>query len=405
MSLRGRMTEFMRIGIFSDNFYPEMSGITDSIITLAKNLSNLGYEVVFFAPKYESKNFLDIGAEAKEIDLGARVKVIRFGSWAYKTSTGQGRLVLPTLWRWLKIKREKLDIIHTQDFFGVGLEALITAKLLRIPLVGTNHTPITEFLNYGPSKSKIIKNLSRHFVSWYYNQCRLVTAPSQCILDEMKKFGLRQPSQVVSNPIEIKNYYPLTVEDKIKLKKEFNLSDFTVLCSGRLAEEKHIDIVIRAIESVKRDFPKISLAITGGGTAEQSLRRLTADLKLENNIKFFGFVEPDRLIKIYQASDVYIIASTAETQSISLMKSMAVGLPVIGVNAWALPEYINDDNGFIVEPGDYRAMAEKIKILYQNQDLRNKLGQGGIETVKNFSEEKIAKHWETIYKSITKAKE
>ncbi len=394
----------MKIAIFSDNFYPEMSGVTDSIVTLAKNLSKLGHEVVFFVPKYATKDFLIIGVEDKEIDLGPKIKVVRFGASPYRTSTGQGRMVLPTFWRWLKVKKGKVDIIHTQDFFGAGLEALIAAKLLRIPLVGTNHTPITEFLEYGPSKHEIIKKLSRHFVSWYYNKCSLVTAPSQCILDEMKQFGLRQPSQVVSNPIEIKNYYPVAAEDRVELKKEFNLSDFTVLCSGRLAEEKHVDIVIRAVELVEKEFPEVNLAITGGGTAEKSLHKLVADLKLEGNIKFFGFVEPDVLAKIYQASDIYAIASTAETQSLSLMKAMVVGMPAIGVNAWALPEYINDSNGFVVEPGDCRTMADKIKILYQDKDLRAKLGQGGQETVKNFSEEVIAQQWIKIYTDIIKQK-
>jgi len=390
----------MKIAIFSDNLYPEMSGISDSVIVLAKNLSKLGQDVVFFAPKYSAKDFKVIGAEAREIDLGDKVKVVRFGALPYSMPTGQGRLVLPTFWRWLKTKKEKIDIIHTQDFFGVGLEALMAAKILKIPLVGTNHTMITEFLKYGPLQNKFAEDLSRRFVSWYYNKCELVTAPSKCILKEMKQFGLKKLSQVVSNPIELKEYSPVSEDAITKLKKDFNFSDHTVLCSGRLADEKHVDIVIRAIDVVKKVIPNINLAITGGGIAEKSLRQLVRELNLVDNVKFLGFVEQNALIKVYQAADIYAIASTAETQSLSLMKAMAAGLPVIGVNAWALPEYINDSNGFVVKPGDYQAMAEKIISLSQNGSLRQKLKQGGLAAVKNFSEENIAEQWIGIYSSI-----
>lgn len=390
----------MKIGIFSDNFYPEMSGITDSIITLVKNLVKYNHQVVFFVPEYKEKDFKVIDAEFREIDLGPNVKVVRFFALPYPLSTGQGRLVLPTIWRWWRVKKEKLDIIHTQDFFGMGIEALIAAKLLKIPLVGTNHTMITEFLNYCPVKNKLAQDWSRRFVSWYYNKCGLATAPSRSILDEMKNFGLHKPSQVISNPIELKDYLAVNDDLKNNLKKEFNLSGHTVLCSGRLATEKHVDVVIKAINIVKTKLPDINLVITGSGVAKESLQQLVIELKLEDNVKFLGFVEPEILKKIYQAADIYAIASTAETQSISLMKAMSVGLPVIGVRAWALPEYINDNNGFVVELGDYEAIAAKIILLCQDENLRQRLSQGGQATVRDFSEENIAKQWEKIYNNI-----
>ncbi|MCX6796395.1 MAG: glycosyltransferase, partial [Candidatus Falkowbacteria bacterium] len=164
------------------------------------------------------------------------------------------------------------------------------------------------------------------------------------------------------------------------------------------------DIVIKAVAVVIKKFPGANLAITGGGSAENSLKNLVKELKLENKVKFLGIVSPAILSKLYQAADIYAIASTAETQSISLMKAMATGLPVIGVRAWALPEYINNNNGFIVEPGDYQAMADKIVLLCQDNNLRKKLGQGRAEMVKNFSAENIAKQWEEIYSNVLNKK-
>ena len=91
----------MRIAIFSDNFYPELSGITDSLMALAEELAKAGHQVFFFAPAYSRRDFAKSGFEFKELDLGANVSIVRFRSLPYRSSpTGQSRIVLPTCWRW-----------------------------------------------------------------------------------------------------------------------------------------------------------------------------------------------------------------------------------------------------------------------------------------------------------------
>jgi glycosyltransferase involved in cell wall biosynthesis len=113
----------------------------------------------------------------------------------------------------------------------------------------------------------------------------------------------------------------------------------------------------------KKNIPEINLVLTGRGSAEESLKDLAKKLHLQQEVKFFGFVEFHELVELYQASDVFVVASTAEAQCISMMQGMASGIPVIGVRAHALPEYIKAENGFVVEPHDFKAIAKKIEIL------------------------------------------
>jgi len=392
----------MRIAIFSDNFYPELSGIADSILMTGRNLAKRGHYIDFYAPEYSKKNYQLIKAQVKDADLGENINVHRFFSIPFSTPTRQGRMVVPTFWRWIKMRNNIPDVIHTHLFFGCGLEALSAAKHLKRPLVGTSHTPITEFVRLNLFGINLLGNIGPNFVSWYYNKCQFVSAPSQGILDEMKMSGFNKPSEIISNPINIKNYTPASSEDKIKLKKEFGLSDNTILCSGRLAPEKNIDIILKALDIVKKIFPSVSLAVTGHGSFENDLKAMVKQMKLDDNVKFFGTVEEKTLIKIYQASDVYTIASTAETQSMSLIKAFATGLPAIGVNARALPEYINDNNGYIVEIGDSTAIADKIIYLLKNKQLCGILGANGNRLAQGFSEEKIADKWERIYTEMIK---
>ena len=79
------------------------------------------------------------------------------------------------------------------------------------------------------------------------------------------------------------------------------------------------------------------------------------------------------------------------------MQAMAAGLPVIGVKARALPEYINNKNGILVEPDDSEALAKKIIFLFKNPRKRKILGDGARKFAFNFSSESIAKAWEKIY--------
>jgi 1,2-diacylglycerol 3-alpha-glucosyltransferase len=390
----------MRIAIFSDNFYPELSGISDSILMTGRNLARRGHQIDFYAPAYSASNYQLIKSEVKDTDFGENIIINRFFSFPVPTPTRQGRLVIPTGWRWKRTKKNIPDVIHTHLFFGCGLESLSAGKHLDRPLIGTNHTPINEFVHLNFFGKNLLQNIGPKFVSWFYNKCEFVSAPSQGILNEMKLNGFDRPSEVISNPVDIKNYVPVTMEEKSKLKKDLGLSENTILCSGRLAREKHVDVVIKAFGMVKEIFPDASLAITGHGSSEYNLKSLVQNMDLENNVKFFGTVDEPTLIKIYQASDIYAIASTAETQSMSLIKAMTVGLPAIGVKAYALPEYINEKNGFIVEIGDYKAMADKIIYLLKNKEICARLGAGGNRLAQEFSEEKIADKWEEEYTKI-----
>src|SRR3989344_6465229 len=148
----------MRIAFFSDNFYPELSGISDSIITTATELGRRGHQIRFFAPRYSTRNYSLLGLAAKEPSLGPNVSFCRFFSLPFPTGTGQGRLVVPSGWRTWAIKSFSPDILHSHLPFGVGLEGLIASKILHKPLVGTNHTPTSEFIHYSPWQPKWLKN-------------------------------------------------------------------------------------------------------------------------------------------------------------------------------------------------------------------------------------------------------
>jgi 1,2-diacylglycerol 3-alpha-glucosyltransferase len=395
----------MKIAIFSDNFYPEISGISDSIIMLAKELVQMGHEVHFFGAKYSKKDFKKASMPYEELDLGEKVKVHRFWSLPMLGSpTGQSRVVIPFGLRLLKFRKEKFDIVYTQSPYGCGMEALFMSRMFGIPLIGTNHTPVTEFTRYIPLSNPLFDWIGLKFMTWYYNRCQFVTAPFAGILNEMKEYGFKRESMELSNPIDLKNFFPPTIEERKALKEKFEFTDKTVLYAGRLAPEKQVDVIIRALAEVKQTFADAMLAITGIGNAETSLQKLALELGVDDSVRFFGRVDDDTHVQTYQASEAFVVMSTAETQCISMMKAMATGIPVIGADAWALPSYIGRDEkfGYVVSVGDVETLAEKISLLLKDQEKSKQMGLAGTEYVKQFSARGVAEKWEEIFKKYKK---
>lgn len=389
----------MRVAIFSDNFYPELSGISDSIILLARELAKLGHEICFCVPGYSHKNYQVINLPVKELELGDKISIKRLFSLPAPFAGLQARLALPLFSLGL-FKTFKPDIIHSQLFFGAGLEGMIRARIGKLPLIGTNHTAISEYIKSVPFRLGFFKKISLDYSVWYYNHCNFVTAPSQSVFNEMSQYGFNRPHQVISNPIDT-NIFSLT-KDKVNFKRQLELTDNTIVYAGRLASEKNIEVVIKAVALVKKRIKNVNLAIAGTGKFEPELRQLVKELNLEKEVKFFGTLSQKNLAKLYQAAEVFSIASTSDTQSLTLMQAMACGLPAVVVDSRALPEYVNERNGYVVKVGDYEAMAEKFILLLGNQKLRRNLSQGAYNFVQQFSAANIAKEWEKLYKKAIK---
>jgi glycosyltransferase involved in cell wall biosynthesis len=215
----------------------------------------------------------------------------------------------------------------------------------------------------------------------------------------MEHFHFRVRHRVISNPIRLDAFRPLPQRQLLKAK--FDFSDFTILYAGRLAPEKRVDLLVRAVAGLVSEVPAVRLALLGRGSAESDLISLCRSLGMAERVRFLGFLPSHTTVaEAYNAADVFAIASTAETQSIATMQAMACGLPVVGVRAWGLGEYINETNGLLVDPGDVGALGKALTYLAAHPEARVRLGREGQKCVTRFSAPAIATEWEEIYQAI-----
>lgn len=398
----------MRIAFYSDNFFPELSGISDSIITTGEELVRRGHEVMYVAPFYGKREYRRIrGAASEKAKVPAAhddredLPVLRLPSLPFPGSpTGQSRIALPVGWSISRVRAFKPDIIHTQSPFGTGIEALFASRRLEVPLVGTNHTPVEEFMLYNPIGGASLRKAVRSLYIWYYNRCALVTAPWTGLLDAMRGEGLDVQSATLGNPIRSDLFTAPSREQKKTLRKKYGFNGPVLLYTGRLAPEKHVDVILKALSRLVDRFPLLTFVATGHGIAEQELRTTAERLFIKDSVRFTGYVSPEELVELYQAADIFAIMSTAETQCLALMQAFAVGLPAIGTRAGALPDYLPRDGSFIVEPGDEQKLSDYVEILLKDEGLRERMGKAGEMFVKQFLPHEIATQWEGVYTRV-----
>jgi 1,2-diacylglycerol 3-alpha-glucosyltransferase len=382
----------MRIAMFSDNFYPELSGISDSIMTTGRELARRGHEIAYYAPRYSKQDYQAM--HLPDItNIGSRTSIFRLPSIRFKAGTGTAQAVVPLLTSLRSLKRFDPDIIHFHHIFGAGLEAVMESRLLKKPLVETNHTPILEFASYSPIQARWLKDFLVHYDAWFYNRANFVSSPTRLIFESMKYTDQDIPQRAVSNPIDTERFQPAK-------DKEAAHHPFTVLYAGRLATEKKIDVVMRAVAKARTTISDIRLIIVGRGPDEGRLRSLARSLDIESAVAFPGFVPEDHLPSYYAQSDLFAIMSTAETQSIVAMQALACAIPVIAANAWGFKEYIIPEVGFLIEPDDDAGVAEKIIYLYKHPNVRMEMGKRGREYATQFSIANIATLWEGIYHDV-----
>ncbi len=387
----------MRIAIFSDIFYPEISGLADSIQLLGQELARRGHRIDFYVSRYAPKNYRGVGFKPWELNLGKNVKIFRLATLSLAGTTGQGRLLIPTPRKWREVIKNRPDILYSQLPFGSGLVALKASRRLKKPLIGTNHTAITEFISDG-FLSAARKRLALKYYVWYYNQCDFVSAPSQSVFKEMIVKGFKRPHAVISNPLDFKIFFPVSARRRQVYKREFGLGKESLVYAGRLSEEKNIDVLIRALAWLKQSRPQALLVLAGNGKDWQKLAALAAKLGIKDSVKFLGRLNQKELAQVFNAAEIFTTASTSETQGMTVLQAMACGRPALGVRSRALPEYINKSNGALVAPGDYRSLAKAAAALLSDRRRLKKLGEDAYRQVRKFSRQKIADRWEEIFR-------
>ncbi|NUN11924.1 glycosyltransferase [Candidatus Micrarchaeota archaeon] len=368
----------MNIGFFTDTYLPNIDGVVTSILNYRGELERKEHKVFIFS-----------SGDKQAIKNNHDPRVFFYDSIKFPPYP-QYKLALFPFTAKAKCKENEIELIHCHAMASMGLAAIKTANDLDLPLVGTFHTLIPNAFKL-ISKKKWVNDIAST-ISWkaikaFYKPFDVVTCPTKTISNLMAEEGIK--SVVVPTAVDTNRF--TTELDKQVIRKIFKIDkdEKIILTTGRVSAEKNLEVVVNAAELLLKER-KAKFIISGDGPFKEELLKLVDDKGLKDNFIFTGFVEATELPFMYAASDCFVTASTFETQGLALLEAMACGKPVIGANAMAIPEAIDENkNGFLFQPFDALECSQKIiKVLDASAEDYKKMSANARKTAEKYSIEK-----------------
>lgn len=253
------------------------------------------------------------------------------------------------------------DVVHTQSHFAICATAMREARKRGIRIVSTNHflpANLLPFLPFPAWLKRIATVKLWHDMNRRLRLADVVTTPTPLSVDEMVRNGISSHVRAVSNGIDMSKYQLREGEVIEQPEKP------TALFVGRLAHEKHVDELIRAV-AFTSDLD-MNVEIVGGGEQRPKLEALAESLGVSDRVFFLGEVSDEELRQAYLRCTFFCLPSTADLQSLATLEALATSKPVILANALALPHLVHEGvNGYLFEPGDVAQLAERIRTLLE----------------------------------------
>lgn len=323
----------MRIGLFTDTYFPQVSGVATSIRTLKEELEALGHQVYIFTTtdravgRYEDPTIIRLPS-VPFISFTDRRVVYRGLASSYRIA-----------------KRYHLDIIHTQTEFGLGVLGKLIAKALRIPVVHTYHTQYEDYVDY-IAKGKLIRPGMIKYIMWpYLRDLDGVICPSRIVSNLLEDYAIKPPKRIIPTGIRLNRFQQeVSAEEQLALRQQLGIApkDTMLLSLSRVSSEKNIQAVLKSLPAVLAENPRVKLVVAGDGPYLSELKALANRLQLGEAVVFTGMIRPEETVVYYKTCDFFISASTSETQGLTYIEALAAGKPVIAQSNPYLVDLITD---------------------------------------------------------------
>ncbi|MCC3280642.1 glycosyltransferase [Arthrobacter sp. zg-Y40] len=380
----------LTILIACDTYPPHLNGAAQFGYRLARGMHGRGHNVHVLAP-----NDVDGGSRS---DLEGQWPVHRLRSHGVPTHE-YWRICLP--WEIKKeitllFDRVQPDVVHIQCHYMVGDYTLQEARKRGIRVIATNHfmpENLDPFLPFPKWVKRIVAKNSWKDMGKVMGQAAVVTTPTPLAAEAMHRHAFLHEVMPLSNGIDA-SVYELHPGEEIAPHP-----GPTVLFVGRLAEEKHVDVLIDAVAKTPAELG-VRAEIVGGGEVKPALQAQAQRLGLGDRVVFRGLVSDEELREAYLRADIFCMPGTAELQSLVTLEAMSASKPVLLADAMALPHLVDKGrNGYLFTPGNSDELAGRLtEILELSPEDRQKMGEASRDMVDRHSLDATLATFEKLYR-------
>ena len=366
------------IAMVIQRYYPHIGGAEKQLQRLIPRLQARGFEVCVVTRK-------ETGLESFVKVEG--VPVYRVASPGPKVLAG----ALFTLSASRLLSRLRPNIIHAHEILSPTSAALLTKRFHGWPV-------IVKILR-GGVKGDIYKLKRRLFGMRRFHILRqgvdAFVVISREIDDELAELNVPLEKRAfIPNGVDTEYFAPLPQVQKKRLRAELSIPPNTIVVVylGRLVVEKRIDYLLRIWPDVQTEFPETLLFIVGTGSEEPRLRSIAG-----KDIQFTGQIED--AARYLQAADLFVLPSSTEGLSNSLLEALSSGLPVLATSVGGTRDVIQHNvNGYLIPPDDVPSLKAGLLTLLGDSTLRSRLGESGRQRIlSDFSLDATANQLADLY--------
>jgi glycosyltransferase involved in cell wall biosynthesis len=282
----------------------------------------------------------------------------------------------------------RVDVVHVQFPFWLGMRAAVLARRLGVPLVAGFHVqPENLYYNIGLHSSALNEWTYRLFLFRIYNLADAVICPSPFALDALRRRGLKAKAEVISNGVTLG---PVLALERAERHRGRPL----VLAVGRLAREKRLDVVIEGVRR-SRHAEQIQLVVTGRGPEEARVRRLAATLPRPAEV---GFVSDAELRRLLATADLLLHASEVELEGMAVLEAAGGGTPALIADAPAsAASQFALSADFLFHEGDPADLARQLDHLLDEPDRLARARASARELAARFDFEESVRRTEALF--------
>ncbi|WP_028582640.1 glycosyltransferase [Desulfogranum japonicum] len=382
----------LRVAMFTNNYLPFIGGVPLSIDRLYRGLLQAGNKVKIFAPFYPAPWSMSEDANITRCSTLFNLRLAGFPVT---------NLFSP------KIKTEftdfECDLVHVHHPFWLGKKGMRLAKKRKLPLVFTYHTRLERYTHYLPFRGTVLKNLAAHLlIKRFANHCDAIITPTPSTEEYLRNLGVSALIETIPTGIDMEIYNRWTPQQIQALRNQYTTTDEILLISvSRMAKEKNLDFLIDGLEKVKKLIPvPFKCLLVGEGPERKRLEEKVSMLGLDQQIIFTGNMQPQDVALCYLAADLFIFASTSETQGMVLIEAMAAGCPVVAVRASGVHDVVrNDYNGLMVAEST-ESWSKAVATLVLDSKKLSQLSENSMVFASDYAEEKIAEQVIKLYRRV-----
>ncbi|MFI5143962.1 MAG: glycosyltransferase [Ignavibacteria bacterium] len=292
--------------------------------------------------------------------------------------------------------KERFDIIHSYGAIGGFYGRLLKKHEPSVKCVHTIHG-----INYLNKERFFQKNISKTIEQYLVQFTDMTICES---LNEMKiafenKIANPKNTIVVNPGVDIRKFSANSTNIELLNELGLNPGDFIVGNVSRFEIQKNQKLIIQASYYLSKKYPEMKFVLVGDGKYFKQMKSYARDSRLEDVVIFAG--ERENIVDYYSIFDVFVLPSFWEGVPSVLLEAMASKLPIVCSNLANHLEIIkNNISAFTINPYEMEDLFHRIKVLYENAELRNKLRENAFEDVQNFDEKDHVKKILKVYTEV-----